>query len=165
MKIASPASGRFRRLARLARRFPSHNPGPSSGGFRPSRRQFVGNTAGAMLAGATLGGVVWPARSVAAQSASDPRPIPGGTPDLGGAFHVYGPGFPGGSDGPDAEPSSITDFNGFVGLAFISGTVRRTTRSTGATVELPFLFNDMRFMQGVYVGTDGRHRQGTFGFV
>jgi hypothetical protein len=165
MDFAVLARGQSRTAARLPKRPLSRSSPVSSGGFRPSRRQFVRNTAGAVVAGATLGGVVWPSHTVTAQSPADPRPIPGGTADLGGAFHVYGPGFPGGGDGPDAEPSSITNFNGFVGLAFISGTVRRTQVSTGAAVDLPYLFNDMRFMQGVYRGFDGRARRGTFGFI
>jgi len=95
-----------------------------------------------------------------------PVPIPGGTPALGGAFHVWAPAPPAaGLDPIDAEPATISDFNGFVGLAYISGTVTRRTRSTGETVELPFLGSDMRFMTGVYRGVDGRVRRATFGFI
>lgn len=72
---------------------------------------------------------------------------------------------PAGLDPIDAEPATISDFNGFVGLAYISGTVTRRTRSTGETVELPFLGSDMRFMAGVYRGVDGRVRRATFGFI
>jgi len=32
-------------------------------------------------------------------------------------------------------------------------------------VELPYIASDMRFMQGVYRGVDGKPRQGTFGFI
>jgi hypothetical protein len=55
--------------------------------------------------------------------------------------------------------------SGFTGLAYISGMVSRTDRRTHAKVELPFLFNDMRFMDGEYRGFDGRVRRGTFGFI
>jgi hypothetical protein len=79
-------------------------------------------------------------------------------------FHFFGPGFPD-FDPADAEPSTITDFNGTVGLAYISGMVRRTTISTGVSVDLPFFGNDMRFMDGVYRGVDGRVRQGTFALI
>ena len=65
-----------------------------------------------------------------AHQAHKPVPIPGGTPVLGGDFHVFGPGFPG-FDPPDAEPSTITDFNGFLGFAYISGEVTRTNTVTG----------------------------------
>jgi len=132
--------------------------------FTVSRREFVRTTAGAMAAGAALGHAIWPGAVRAAKSAGEPLPIPGGTPVLGGGFHVYGPGAPG-LDPVSAEPSTITDFNGFVGLAYISGTVKRTNNSTGEIVELPFLGSDMRFMQGVFRGADGRVRRGTFGFI
>jgi hypothetical protein len=36
---------------------------------------------------------------------------------------------------------------------------------TGEVDVLPFIDADMRFMQGVYRGVDGKPRQGTFGFV
>jgi hypothetical protein len=137
---------------------------PARSGLTVSRRQFVRTTAGAMAAGAALGHAIWPGAARAAKSAGEPSPIPGGTPVLGGAFHVYGPGAPG-LDPVFAEPSSITDFNGSVGLAYISGTVKRTNNSTGEVVELPFINSDMRFMQGVFRGADGRMRQGTFGFI
>ena len=52
-----------------------------------------------------------------------------------------------------------------VGLAYVSGMVRRTTISTGVSVDLPFFGNDMRFMDGVYRGVDGRVRQGTFALI
>jgi hypothetical protein len=132
--------------------------------FTVSRRQFVRTAAGAMAAGAALGHAVWPRSVQAAKAAGEPLPIPGGTPVLGGGFHVYGPGAPG-LDPVSAEPSTITDFNGVVGLAYISGTVKRTNNSTGEIAELPFLGSDMRFMQGVLRGADGRVRRGTFGFV
>ena len=116
-----------------------------------SRRQFVRTTAGR------------PSSSLArAVASSDPVPIPGGTPVLGGAFHIYGPAA---IDPVDAEPSTITDFNGFVGLAYISGAVTRRRRSTGQIDVLPFLDADMRFMQGVYRAQDGRVRRGTFALI
>jgi TAT (twin-arginine translocation) pathway signal sequence len=128
-----------------------------------SRRNFIRTAAGAAAAGAAIGSGLWQPRLLQARTL-DPVPIPGGSPLLGGAFHIYGPGFPD-FDPPDAEPSTITDFNGFVGLAYISGTCTRTNEVTNEQVELPYLFNDMRFMRGVYKATDGRLHQGTFGFV
>ena len=56
-------------------------------------------------------------------------------------------------------------FNGVAGLAYVNGTVRRTNTVTGAVDVLPFIDADMRFMQGVYRGVDGKPRQGTFGFI
>jgi hypothetical protein len=94
-----------------------------------------------------------------------PMPIPGGSPALGGRFHVYAPTPDGSFDPIDAEPSTITNFNGDIGLAYISGTVTRTQISTGARVHLPFNGSDMRFMKGVYRGVDGKPREGAFALI
>lgn len=127
-----------------------------------SRRQFGRTVTAATLAGAALGVGLHRPGWASAHGSHDPRPIPGGTPVLGGAFHVFGPGI---IDPIDAEPSSITDFNGFVGIAFISGTVTRTNVKTGEVRALPFVDSDMRFMKGVYRGLDGQMHQGGFAFV
>ena len=142
-----------------------------------SRRQFVGSTAGSLAAVAGLGSLlaacgraddgfltspISPRLSLAKAAQAAPVPIPGGTPGLGGGFHVWAPAA---VDSVDAEPATITDFNGFAGLAYISGMVTRRNRSTGETEQLPFLDADMRFMTGVYRGDDGRVRRGTFGFI
>ena len=124
-----------------------------------SRRSFVRTTAGVIAAGAAA--TAAPLESlVSAHGSNEPVPIPIGS----FGFHVNAPGFPG-LDPPDADPSTITDFHGFVGLAYISGTVVRTNRNTREKIELPFLFSDMRFMQGRYKGSDGRLTHGTFGFI
>ena len=70
-----------------------------------------------------------------------------------------------GLDPIDAEPSTITNVNGFVGLAYINGMVTQTNTKTGATARYPFQNSDMRFMQGNFRGTDGRVHQGAFAFV
>jgi hypothetical protein len=125
-----------------------------------SRRSFVRTTAG-VVAGAALGsGIIRPS-AAHAFATSDPVPIPGGTPLLGGGFHVYAPG----GDPIDSDPITITDFNGFVGLAYISGMVTRRHRITGVVEVLPFLGADMRFMQGIYRANDGRVQRGTFGLI
>jgi hypothetical protein len=127
-----------------------------------SRRQFTRTAVGAAAFGAALGsGLSWPALASAYHS-PEPKPIPGGTPTLGGVFHVFAPGV---IDPADAEPSTITDFNGFIGLAFINGTVTRTNTVTGEVRTLPFVDSDMRFMKGVFKGTDGRTHHGAFAFV
>jgi hypothetical protein len=72
-------------------------------------------------------------------------------------FHVFLPGH-------GNEPSTITDFNGFIGIAEIQGTGTGTDTHTGATASLLF-DTDTRFMQGVYVGVDGKKHRSTFGFV
>jgi hypothetical protein len=97
----------------------------------------------------------------------EPVPITGGSPVLGGGFHVFAPG-PGagvGIDPIDAEPSTITDFNGSLGLAYISGQVTETHTATGKVRTLPFVNSDMRFMKGVFRGTDGRTFEGAFALV
>jgi hypothetical protein len=130
-----------------------------------SRRQFMRTAVGAAALGTALGAGVWGPRPVKAHQAPEPVAIPGGTPDLGGTFHVFGPAFPEGSDPVDAEPSTITDFNGFIGLAYLNGEVARTNTATGDVLTLPFKNSDMRFMEGVFRGTDGRMHHGAFAFV
>ena len=135
---------------------------PAFGPRALSRRQFMRTAGGAAAVGAALGYGLCRPGPAAARPGPEPVPIPGGTPLLGGAYHVFGPGL---IDPVDAEPSSITDFNGFVGLAFISGTVRRTNQVTGQVRTLPFVDSDMRFMKGLYRGTDGRLHRGGFAFI
>ena len=112
-----------------------------------SRRAFMGSMAGA--AGAALGAGLIPGAALAAQPLnSDPVPTP--TTTFGFHFGFLGPGL---------DPSSITDFNGFVGAADVQG---NGLDGNGNTL----LFDtDMRFMSGVYVGVDGQVHRGTFGFV
>jgi hypothetical protein len=136
-----------------------------------SRRWFVQSAAGVGAAGVAIGaGLIRPSWLLA-DSAAAPVPIPGGSPGIaefaGRLFHVYGPGPEGveGLDPPNSEPATITDFSGAVGLAYISGMVRRTNRATGQVQELPYLNNDMRFMAGSYRGADGQVHEGTFAFI
>jgi len=130
-----------------------------------SRRQFL-KTAGATVIGAglgtALGSRLWSTNPAYAHGSHEPVPIPGGTPAVGGLIHIFGPGT---LDPPDAEPSSITDFNGFVGVGFINGTVTRTNTQTGEVRTLPMISSDMRFMKGEYRGMDGQFHNGTFGFI
>jgi hypothetical protein len=66
--------------------------------------------------------------------------------------------------GQISDPSQITDFDGFVGLSHIRGGGTGTDTKTGDTVTLAYQA-DMGFSQGRFIGTDGRHHQGTFAFV
>ena len=122
-----------------------------------SRRQFM--TAAAGATGVVLGSGFWiPGLALANDNA--PRPIPGGLQPFGPGtevFHVFLPGH-------GAEPSTITDFHGFIGIAEIQGTGTGTDTSTGATTSLLF-DTDTRFMKGVYIGVDGEKHSGTFGFI
>jgi hypothetical protein len=123
---------------------------------RYSRGQFVRRGAAAVGGAAGLGLLNPPAAF--GRSAGDPSPIPGGfdenfnfvTQDP--FIHVLPPqlGF---------EMSTITDFNGVVGGSEIQGTAHG---SNGTSYDFD---TDMRFMQGTYVGVDGRVRKGSFGFI
>ena len=125
-----------------------------------SRRQFARTAAGSALA-AAVGSRLWTPSPVEAASFA-PVPIPGGSPGLGGAYHVFGPAA---FDPIDAEPVTITNLHASVGLAYVSGMVMRTNIKTGDVVRLPFVNSDMRFMQGVFRGTDGKVHPGAFAFV
>jgi hypothetical protein len=122
------------------------------------RRGFVLGAAG--LTGAAVGGG-WLTGAPAASahpsrhrhlSTAAARPIPGGIQPLGPGtevFHVILPG--------QGEPSTITDFKGEVGVAVTDG------RGTGPNAAHAFEI-DIRFMDGTFVGLDGRRSAGTFGF-
>jgi hypothetical protein len=129
-----------------------------------SRRQFVktatGATALALGAGLIRPGQALAGSGVARRAPSDPNPIPGGIQPFGPGtelFHVIPPG-------PGNEPSAITDFNGSVALSNVRGMGTGTNTLTNTTERLIYDV-DMRFMQGLYVGIDGHHQHGTFGFI
>lgn len=126
-----------------------------------SRRQFT-RAAAWTAAGATLGSALSTPALAAAKGSFTPIPIPGGSPFLGGAFHVFGPAA---FDPIDAEPVTITNFNGVMGLAYISGMVTQTDTKTNQKTRYPFINSDMRFLQGDFRGADGRIHQATFGFI
>lgn len=126
-------------------------------GSKFSRRQLLQRSAVA-LGGLTGMGLLDPS-SVFASATAAPRPIPGGfrlsdfTPVATGAdVHFFLPGI-------TFEMSTITDFVGVVGGSETRGTAHGTDGST-------HVFDcDMRFMQGLYVGLDGRQHIGSFGFI
>jgi hypothetical protein len=120
-----------------------------------TRRAFIGSIAA--VAGAAAGIGLIPAVARAAKpSSTAPVPTPNTLVVAGKTFHVTG-------FGPGIDPSSINDFNGFVGVADVQGT-GTGTNPDGSTETLLF-DTDMRFMSGVYTGTDGAVHKGTFGFV
>jgi hypothetical protein len=128
-----------------------------------TRRQFTRTATGAALFGGAMGaGFLKPA--LASNWSFAPVPIPGGSPALGGFYHVFGPASMTG-DPSDAEPSTITNLDGFVGIAYISGIVTRTNTKTGERLRLPYRDSDMRFMQGNFRGTDGNIHESTFALV
>jgi hypothetical protein len=121
-----------------------------------SRGHFL-RLAGGATAGALTSPLWMPALAQAAKPSAAPNPIPGGIQPFGPGtevFHIFLPE-------PGNELSTITDFNGFIAAAHITGTGTGTLSGTPT----PLLFDaDMRFMQGEYIGVDGRHHIGTFGF-
>jgi hypothetical protein len=139
-----------------------------------TRRQFLkaGATAAAVAVGSGLGQPRDAWADSDHKSPRDPRPIPYGTPFLfpdPTLFHVQAPGYPLPNPPFDTnpatnDPATITDFNGFVGLAYVGGQGTHHNLVTGQTASL-YWEVDMRFMVGEYVGQDGRHHHATFGFV
>src|SRR5215472_5000001 len=92
-------------------------------------------------------------------TSATPIPIPGGLQLLGPAgplFHIFLPA-------TGAEPSTITDFNGFVGWAAVGGMGTHTPAGEAAS-HLPFE-SDVRFMLGEFVGADGKNHHGAFAFI
>ena len=142
----------------------ANSPIPAVRQTRPdlSRRAFTRTAAGTAAIGAALGSSLWRPALAAPKGAFAPVPIPGGSPFLGGSYHIFGPAA---FDPIDAEPCSITNFNGFMGLAYVSGMVTQTNTKTNQKMRYPFVDSDMRFMAGDFRGTDGRIHQATFAFI
>lgn len=127
-----------------------------------SRRQFLQGAAGLTGVAVALRSSAFHAAAAAAgQGIGLVTPIPTTLDIAGQEFHVQAPPF----TGADSDPSSVYNFRGTAGIAFISGMCERTDRKTGETRTLPYLFNDMRFMQGEFEGRDGHVREGTFAFT
>jgi hypothetical protein len=132
-----------------------------------SRRQLLGRTAG--LAGVAVGsafGLPVLANASTTQT-GDPRPIPGGTQIDGlGLFHFYFPtaqnpvGSPDTIESGHGDPSTITDFNGFIGAGDWGGGTGKDHQ--GHTL---YWAADVRFMDGEFVGLDGHRHLGAFAFV
>lgn len=145
----------------------------SDGASTTSRRGFV-KTAATAAAGVTAATLAGPARTAAwggehhQRAVVPPKPIPGGvTLPNGTPVHVWPAGDPAvrlpfthsALRGLDVDPSTITDFSGFSGLAYHVGTA---TGSDGATYNLE---SHMTVHQGSYVASDGTRRFGTFSFI
>jgi hypothetical protein len=128
-----------------------------------ARRRFlqlgVGSIAGAAVLSSGVGGaaVAW-ADGDRRRSITLARPVPGGFALPGGpTFHVF-------DVVAGKEPSTVFDFDGVTALAHHQGTgvgidTRTHVKKTYQTD------SDMRFMQGRFVGTDGKTHHGTFGFI
>jgi hypothetical protein len=125
-----------------------------------SRRRFLGASAGA--AGLVMAGARW-SPAFAAKRTCEPQPIPH-TIDPGGGITPIHVQLPGVAHPADADPSTITDFNGHVGYAIVIGTGTLTNLATGVVTQNPFQV-DLRFMKGVFVGEDGRRCAGAFALI
>jgi len=98
--------------------------------------------------------------AMAADNASEPKPIPGGVVLAGVAIHH--------NPLPTTpipltqinDPSEIGDFNGMI----IDTQIRGLGTGTGLSTPVSFRA-DMGAMQGEYVGEDGRHHHGSFVFI
>ncbi len=99
---------------------------------------------------------------------SPPRPIPGGLQIPGGPFiHVFAPGDPTVTlpftltqlQGFDVEPTAMTDWEGFFGVAYHLG------RARGADGREFDLETDVRAFRGTYVAEDGTRRRQSFAFI
>jgi len=122
---------------------------------RLTRRTFLGSGATGAILGA---GLLQPAAALAGNPHTDSSPNPTISKD-----EINGLTFSITSFGPGLDASTITDFNGFVGVADVQGT-GTATNPDGSTETLLF-DTDMRFMTGTYVGKDGHNYRGAFGFV
>jgi hypothetical protein len=126
-----------------------------------SRRLLLQGAAGAGAVAVAAGmGLLRPGVA-SAESINQVVPIPGGLEFFGDLYHVLAPPL----TAADDDPSSVFNYQGTTGIAFISGEVERRNRRTGTVETLPYSFNDMRFMQGIYRTRQGKLREGTFGFV
>jgi hypothetical protein len=126
-----------------------------------SRRRFLQAAAG--TAGGILGaGLLLPSRARAQDDCILPKPIPATLP-----ADLLGPGIPPfpihefiGLADQAGEASNITDFFGEIGNAQGGGT-GTDNQGNSLTITLAAL----RFMNGVYVGADGKFHWGAFAFI
>jgi hypothetical protein len=125
---------------------------------RLTRRAMLGSTATATGAAIFATGLLQPMAALGANPHTDSSPNP-----TANKFELNGVTFSLTFFGPGLDPSSITDFNGFVGVADVQGT-GTATNPDGSTEKLLF-DTDMRFMSGTYVGKDGQTYKASFAFV
>jgi hypothetical protein len=141
-----------------------------------SRRTFFGRAAA--TSGALLLSAGHPTQLLAQDEGLPglcdfPLPIPHINVPPPGGGHFYFPGpingaaaptDPSGAHAEGRDPSVIFNFMGSVGQADFNLTGTGIDLTTGDTA--PYTFHtDMRFMDGVFVGTDGVERRAAFVFV
>ncbi len=92
--------------------------------------------------------------AAAAHAFDGAMPVPPGGP------HIFAPGPRAlGLQGPQANPSSVGDFDGTVALVYVKG------RATGGDGHRFLMLNDMRVMTGDYLAADGSRHHGSFAFI
>ena len=106
-----------------------------------------------------------PQASASSSTSDDPVPIPGGIytgldPPNGPIIHVLAPGPGPNFMGLDVEPNSITNFDGFAAMGYLSGTAIDSNGN-----EYAIGLSDMRVFQGFYRTADGSLAHGTFVFI
>jgi hypothetical protein len=108
-----------------------------------SRRTFLRAGVGVSVVGGALGlGLLRPVSALAAPGIGNVLPIPSTLePFPGIEIHVQAPPF----TGEDTDPSTVWNFQGASGIAFIDTSVTRTNRKTGEQQVLPSS-NHMTFM-------------------
>ena len=128
-----------------------------------SRRHFLQTATGAAAIGTALGaGVLSPRTAAAEPGIGNVLPIPSTLEFFGKEFHIQAPPF----SGVDTDPSTVYNFEGYSGIAFMDTTATQRDRKTGiVSGTLDSFANHMTFMQGVYAGRDGHIRPGTFSLV
>jgi hypothetical protein len=113
-------------------------------------RAMAGATGAALTAGTWTSALASPSL---ASASSGPRPIPGGSFVIDGQLlHVN-------NLGVGNDESTIFNFKGRLASTFVLG---QGTAGDGTRYGH---FVDMRFMEGDYVGLDGKLHNGTFAFI
>jgi|GraSoiStandDraft_41_1057321.scaffolds.fasta_scaffold932758_1 hypothetical protein len=143
----------------ISRRLTSHRHHARCWTHGLSRRRFVQST---LLAGGLLLARPRFAGAEEEVTGETPRPIPGGFQPFGPGTEVFHNFAPGVFDPIDTDRSGIFDFNGNLGYATIDGA--GTARTAAGETRLLFEV-DLRFMQGAYIGEDGRERHATFALL
>jgi hypothetical protein len=143
-----------------------------------SRRRFFGRAAvagGAVLLGSSLPMKAWEDDDGSACGSSGlcdfPEPIPHINVPPGAHHYFPGPVSgaaaatdPSGAHPEGRDPIHIFNFKGVIGQADLTLTGTGTDLDTGATA--PYQFHaDLRFLKGVFVGTDLVERRASFAFV
>jgi len=134
-----------------------------------------------MAAGAGLGPGLWTAARAAnddeqGKSSLCGQPLPITHTQLnpfGVPIHTYFPGPIDGSAFPTdplgthpegRDPSTITNFNGFVGQVDLVFSGTGTDTKTGAKAKYSF-HTDTRFIKGEFIGADEQRHNGAFAFI